>query len=151
MTTEYWIKILLIIFGMCIYIPVMIAMIKISVTSIISWNYNKKLEYQTKLIVSRMDIVQGYNMIVEYINTIIQDSVHDVLLMNPSFNDKEYITEDAEAELRKEVLAKFSSRITNSTMSVISIYFSNPHDVIAHYIYLAVTNLVVENNTSEVE
>jgi hypothetical protein len=119
--------------------------------ALISLFFERKAIYTSNTMVSQLDIVQGYKNTIEYIKLIVDESIKEVLILNPTtIQNKEYLTEEDEMDLRKQVLSRVKYRISDQILTVLFMYFSDPFDIIAHYIYLGVTDLIVENNTSEV-
>ena len=95
-----------------------------------------------------------------HVQTSIDESIPEVLdlVIGESFNDYQlkslyplnegYINSDREAEIRGELIALVSSRISNAALDKISLFYNitNIADVIADKIYIAVMNYVIEHN-----
>lgn len=95
-----------------------------------------------------------------HIQATIDESIPEVLdlVIRESFNDYQlkslyplnegYINSDREAEIRGELIALVSSRISNAALDKISLFYNiaNIADVIADKIYIAVMNYVIEHN-----
>ena len=88
--------------------------------------------------------------IIDILNCIIDDCFKDyqVKYLVPKYNNS-YISEEAEAEIRRDLVELVTSRISDAAMDKISLFYNkrNIARIIGDKIYIAVTNYVVENNS----
>lgn len=84
----------------------------------------------------------------EVLDLVIRESFSDYQLKSLYPLNEGYINSDREAEIRSELIALVSSRISNAALDKISLFYNitNIADVIADKIYIAVMNYVIEHN-----
>ena len=84
----------------------------------------------------------------EVLDLVIRESFSDYQLKSLYPLNEGYINSDREAEIRSELIALVSSRISNAALDKISLFYNitNIAGVIADKIYIAVMNYVIEHN-----
>lgn len=84
----------------------------------------------------------------EVLDLVIRESFNDYQLKSLYPLNEGYINSDRETEIRGELIALVSSRISNAALDKISLFYNitNIADVIADKIYIAVMNYVIEHN-----
>lgn len=108
--------------------------------------HRKRLEDITMYQIHTSAQIDG--SIPEILDLIIQESFTDyqVKYLTPA-NDG-YINSDREAEIRKDLVAVVTSRISSAAIDKISLFYNikNIADIIADKIYILVMNYVIEHN-----
>lgn len=84
----------------------------------------------------------------EVLDLIIRESFNDYQLKSLYPLNEGYINSEREAEIRGELIALVSSRISNAALDKVSLFYNvtNIADVLADKIYIAVMNYVIEHN-----
>lgn len=84
----------------------------------------------------------------EVLDLIIRESFDDYKLKSLYPLNEGYINSDREAEIRGELIALVSSRISNAALDKVSLFYNvtNIADVLADKIYIAVMNYVIDHN-----
>lgn len=84
----------------------------------------------------------------EVLDLIIRESFNDYQLKSLYPLNEGYINSERETEIRGELIALVSSRISNAALDKVSLFYNvtNIADVLADKIYIAVMNYVIEHN-----
>ena len=140
----------LLVFGIAIFFAiVIIVLIGLLVVNIIYNIKFKQKEAERMIYQAHISAIISKD-IIDILNCIIDDCFKDyqVKYLVPKYNNS-YISEEAEAEIRRDLVELVTSRISDAAMDKISLFYNkrNIARIIGDKIYIAVTNYVVENNS----
>lgn len=123
--------------AICIYAGVVIYL----------WNNHRKetnrlLEYQINISTELTDSMP------ELIDRIVQETFKEYSLLNLEYK-QDYINEEQEGNILKEVSTLVSNRISPALLSKFSLYYNLDHisDIIGNKIYLTVMGYVMDKNS----
>jgi len=92
-----------------------------------------------------LTLVERYEDAVVYLDKIVQDAIDEYSAENPNL-EKEYITEEAELQIRDKIKNKTMDKISLLSWHRLEQVFKEPASILAMKIYLAVTLYVITNN-----
>lgn len=89
----------------------------------------------------------------EILDLIIQESFNDYQVKSLLALEEGYINTDREAEIRKDLVAMVTKRISNAALDKISLFYNiaNIADIIADKIYIIVMNYAISHNSKFVD
>lgn len=89
----------------------------------------------------------------EILDLIIQESFNDYQVKSLLALEEGYINTDREAEIRKDLVAMVTRRISSAALDKISLFYNiaNIADIIADKIYIIVMNYAISHNAKYVE
>jgi hypothetical protein len=109
---------------------------------------NNKLKNTEIASIDAKNILRAYKQVISYLDIIVTDAMSDYIAMTPDL-DQDYITEEAETEIREKVKELTLMRISPLAFHKIEMVLNDPDKILATKIYLAVTSYVIENNQEQ--
>ncbi len=138
-----------------IMIIIIIAAIFITIAlilfGVVIYTNNKHRKRLEDLTLYQMHITSNIDQsIPEILDLIIKESFTDYKIKYLLPLEEGYINEEREAQIRKELVALVTKRISSAVLDKISLFYNiaNIADIIADKIYILIMNYVTEHNTT---
>lgn len=118
---------------------------------IVSLNGKKKVEQALLNVeVYRVNVSAVIDQTIpDLLATIILESFSDYQIIALATRDEGFINDAREMEIRTDLVAKVSERLSDATLDKLSLYYNreNIANIVADKIYITVMNYVVDHNT----
>lgn len=134
-----------------IMVSLIIGMGSILALLIVSLNGKKKVEQALLNVeVYRVNVSAVIDQTIpDLLATIILESFSDYQIIALATRDEGFINDAREMEIRTDLVAKVSERLSDATLDKLSLYYNreNIANIAADKIYITVMNYVVDHNT----